>query len=56
MNFNKKVKTLRDKKQNLVDEINSAINKYDRIQYLLGQKPQSVLLRPNMRPDEVPEK
>lgn len=56
MTFNSKVIGLRDKKKNLVDEINRAIDRLEQIQFILGQEQEIPIQRPCMRPEEVPEK
>lgn len=56
MIFNKKVISLRDKKKNLVDEINRGIDRLDQIQFILGQKTENAIARPSLRAEEVPEK
>lgn len=55
MLFNKKVIGLRDKKKDIVNEINKNIDRLEQIQYLLGQSSERILVRPSLRPEEVPE-
>ena len=56
MLFNKKVLELRDKKKNLVEELNRDIDRLEQIQVILGQSSGHSIKRPSMRIEEVPEK
>ena len=58
MIFNKKLLSLRNKKMNLIEEINSSIDRLQQISYLLGQSKSSEnrLTRLELRPEEIPEK
>lgn len=56
MIFNKKVINLRDKKKQLVEEINTAIDRLERIQYILDQDQVTPIQRPFMHLEEIPEK
>ena len=56
MIFNKKVVQLRDRKQNLVDEINKDVDRLEQIQFTLSQVLVKIPTRPQMKTEEVPEK
>jgi hypothetical protein len=56
MIFNKRLLSLRDKKKELVDEINKNIDRLDQIQFLTGQKSDKQFARVELRPEELPEK
>lgn len=56
MIFNRKVINLRDKKKQLVDEINKAIDRLEQIYYILDQDQVISIQRPVLHPEEIPEK
>lgn len=56
MIFNKKVVKLRDNKVKLVDEINKDVDRLEQIQFILSQNEFTLPTRPQIRPEEVPEK
>lgn len=56
MSFNKKLISLRDKKKDLVFEINKSLDRAEQIQYLLGEPLEKLMRRPVLRVEEIPEK
>jgi hypothetical protein len=56
MIFNKKLLSLREKKKELVDEINKNIDRLDQIQFLTGHQSDKQFSRVRLRLEEVPEK
>ena len=56
MSFNKKLINLRDKKKDLVFEINKSLDRAEQIQYLLGEPLEKLMRRPVLRVEEIPEK
>jgi hypothetical protein len=56
MIFNKKILSLRDRKKELVDEINKNIDRLDQIQFLTGQPLDKQFPRVYLRSEEIPEK
>ena len=56
MIFNKKLVGLRDKKKDLVAEINKALDRAEQIQYLLGEPLEKLMARPTLKLEEIPEK
>lgn len=56
MLFNKKLLELRDKKKNIVSEINKMLNRAEQIQFLLGEPLENLMVRPTLRIEEIPEK
>ena len=56
MSFNKKLISLRDKKKDLVFEINKSLDREEQIQYLLGEPLEKLMRRPVLRVEEIPEK
>ena len=56
MMFNKKLIALRDKKKDLVGEINKSLDRVEQIQYLMGQPLSKPLARPSLKIEEIPEK
>lgn len=56
MLFNNKLKAMRDKKVNLVNEINKSIDRLEQIEFILGESLNVKLVRPKMMMEECPEK
>ncbi len=56
MNFNQKLKTLRDKKVELVADMNRTIDRLEKIEFILGEPLSMKLVRPQLRIEEVPER
>ena len=56
MVFNNKVLTLREKKKQFVNEINSDIDRLEQIQFMLGQPLEKLVNRVSLRAEETPEK
>ena len=56
MIFNNKLLSLRDKKKNLVTEINADIDRLEQIQFILAQPLTKIINRVSLRPEETPEK
>ena len=56
MIFNNKLLDLRSKKKNLVDDINSDIDRLEQIQFILGQPLTKTINRVSLRAEETPEK
>ena len=56
MLFNRKIKSARDKKIKLVNDINRGIDRLEQIEYLLGEESSTKIERPQLKLDEVPEK
>jgi hypothetical protein len=57
MHFNKKLKSLRDKKVSLVAEVNKAIDRLEQIQFILNQNNiDEIMERPQLKLEEIPEK
>ena len=56
MMFNKKLVALRDKKKDLVAEINRSMNRVEQIQFLMGQPLSQPISRPSLKIEEIPEK
>jgi hypothetical protein len=56
VSFNTRVIALRDRKVKLIDELNKDIIRLEQIKYILSQTDVNIPARPEMRPEEVPEK
>lgn len=56
MIFNKKVIDLRDRKIDLVNEINADIDRLEEIQFMLNKNELKIPERPQMQLEEIPEK
>ncbi len=56
MSFNGKLKRLRDKKVELVSEVNRTIDRLEQIEFVLGEPLSVKLVRPQLRMEEIPEK
>jgi hypothetical protein len=48
--------SLRDRKKHLVDEINRDIDRLEQIEHTLEQESFIIPTRPQMKPEEIPEK
>ena len=56
MIFNDKLKYVRDKKINLVSDINKCIDRLEQIEFVLGTNVDGQLKRPQLKLEEIPEK
>ena len=56
MLFNGKLIGLRNKKKDLIEEINKDIDRLEQIQFIIGKAVDKQINRPSLRPEEIPEK